>query len=113
MGSARTFLRNRRFTWLLALVLWLPLAQLAAATHALAHLHAAYDIGREAPAQLPASCDNCIDAAAIGGGAPPPALPAAPVLVLPSAAPFCALPAVAAAAPTLAYRSRAPPFLHA
>jgi hypothetical protein len=109
----RSVSRPRHFGWLLALMLWLPLAQLSAATHALLHLHASVSEEREAPAQLPGFCDTCIEAAAIGGAAPlavpPLALPA-----LPRHAPVRAAEApTPPSQPHFAYRSRAPPLPHA
>lgn len=105
--------RSRRFLWLLALVLWLPLAQLSAASHALQHLHSTLDRDRDPPAQLPGACDACIEAAAVGTAAPPPVLaPALPALS-PAGAPVHAPASGVPAEASLAYRSRAPPLPHA
>jgi hypothetical protein len=68
------------FAWLLALALLLPLAQVVAAWHALAHLDAAKaaaDSGaRHTTVDL--TCDLCEAAAAIGSGA----LPRVPLLLV-------------------------------
>jgi hypothetical protein len=105
--------RCRRFAWLLALALWLPVAQWVAATHFLQHLHTSAGDEREQPAQLPASCETHLIAAAISGGAPlpaaPPPLPALP----PHALPRLAVADGVATRPHLPYRSRAPPLPHA
>ena len=72
---------RRRIALLLCLMLLLPLAQAAAAWHALSHL--APDASAELDAKHaphPAHCDLCLAAAAIGDGAPaadPPSLPCA------------------------------------
>ena len=111
-SAART-----RFAWLLALALWLPVAQWCAATHALLHLQAnstqtASGEERQQPAQQPGPCDLCVVAASIGGAAPLPAAAEVPVLqATGEAAADLPLPPPAAA-PILAYRSRAPPSLH-
>jgi hypothetical protein len=94
--------RCRRFAWLLALALWLPVAQWVAATHFLQHLHTSAGDEREQPAQLPASCETHLIAAAISGGAPPP-----------HALPQVAVADGVATPPYLPYRSRAPPLPHA
>lgn len=118
-AALRSAVRTRRFAWLLALALWLPVAQWTAATHALLHLHAATgtqgaaEDERRQPAQLPGACDLCVVAAAIGGAAPLPDAPSVPVAPIagnpPEHRPAPALFAV----PALAYRIRAPPALHA
>lgn len=108
----RSAFRSRRFAWLLALALWLPMAQWAAATHALLHLHdtvTAADAAGESAAHLPGSCDFCVVAAALGSGAPAPqaapAIAAAPPAVQ-VAWHAAALPDIA---PALPYLTRAPP----
>jgi len=118
-AALRSAARTRRFAWLLALALWLPVAQWTAATHALLHLHPATgsqgtaDDERRQPAQLPGPCDLCVVAAAIGGAAPLAAAPSMPVAQV-AGDPPAYRPALAPlAAPALAYRSRAPPALHA
>jgi hypothetical protein len=113
-SAART-----RFAWLLALAFWLPVAQWSAATHALLHLQAgssrqaAAEQDRQQPAQQSGPCDLCVVAAAIGGAAPLPTAAVTPVLqAAGEAAADRPLPPLAAH-PVLAYRSRAPPSLHA
>jgi len=105
--------RPRSLAWLLALLLWLPVAQWAAASHALLHLPAAGASDGERPAHLPSPCDTCVVAAAIGGAAPQSA-PAIAILPRPPQARPHA-PAAPGALPLFAaaYRSRAPPSLHA
>jgi hypothetical protein len=115
-------LRSRPAThclsWLLWLALLLPLAQAAAAWHAVSHAVPHTAVGSSErpasdtkPALHPVHCDLCLTAAALGGGA----LPTAPLgLVHPAArhqAPRATpdspwLPPV-----TRAYHSRAPPFV--
>ena len=118
-AALRSAARTRRFAWLLALALWLPVAQWTAATHALLHLHAATgtqgagEDERRQPAQLPTPCDLCMVAAAIGGAAPLPATPSVLVANAVGEAPAFHPRPVLLAAPTLAFRSRAPPALHA
>jgi hypothetical protein len=100
----------RRFAWLLWLGLLLPVAQLAAATHAFSHARLASSRDEPGP-QAPhlVHCDLCLAAAAIGGGA----LAADAATFAPS--PFDASPPRTvlhesrATAALLAYRSRAPP----
>jgi hypothetical protein len=105
-------LRRRPLTWLFALVLWLPVAQWAAAVHVLEHLHQATSSAGAEPKGLTA-CDTCVVAASLQAAAPVPqvAPPALPVLA--QAGPDTRATAQVAAAPTLPYRSRAPPLPHA
>lgn len=106
--------RPHRLAWLLALALWLPVAQWAAATHALLHLHASVSDERDPPAHLPQSCDTCVVAAVIGGGAPLPATaPALPAMPPCHAQPLPPAEAGVRDPLLLAYRSRAPPLPHA
>lgn len=114
LASFRRLIRSRHLAWLLALALWLPAAQWAAATHALLHLHAAVSNDVEQPGHLPDSCDTCVVAAAFLGAAPgveftPPPLPPRP----PQAQPQAGTPAFHPQASAAAYRSRAPPLPHA
>ena len=110
--AVRRLITSHRCAWLLIFALWLPGAQLAAATHALVHLYAT-DIGDPDLAdQAPSTCELCVVASAVSGGGAashPPALiglePAAlAVFFLTHAAPV--------SRPALAYRSRAPPLPH-
>lgn len=114
LAAFRSLLRNHRFGWVLALALWLPVAQWAAATHTLLHLHASVSDAQRDPApHLPVSCDLCVVAAALGNVAPgPAAMPHAPDLSL-GRAPVFLPPAQHFAAPARFYASRAPPLLHA
>lgn len=103
---------TRRLAWLLWLVLLLPLAQSAAAWHAVSHSAAAAGAPAHDGKQAlhPVHCDLCLAAAALDGGA------------LPTAAQGLAHPAARHQAPqvspgspwlpplTRAYHSRAPPF---
>ena len=105
-------LRRRPLTWLLALVLWLPVVQWAAAVHVLEHLHEAATSSAAEPKGLTA-CDTCVVAASLQAAAPVPrfAPPALPVLA--QADPDTRTTAQVAGAPTFPYRSRAPPLPHA
>ena len=112
--ARRLLHRRRSLAWLLALLLWLPVAQWVAATHALVHLSASAGSHEpERATHLPASCEGCVVAAAIGGAAPQSA--PVPILLprlrhaLPQRAPAAGV-HVLFAAP---YRSRAPPPLFA
>jgi hypothetical protein len=114
LTAIRTLLHRRRsVAWLLALLLWLPVAQWAAASHALLHLPGTAADGSERPAHLPGSCATCIVAAAIGGAAPhsPPAITLLPAAD--DALPQAPVPTDAVLLFAAPYRSRAPPSLHA
>jgi hypothetical protein len=113
LASFRRLIASRRCAWLLALAFCLPVAQWATATHALLHLQAAAADDRDKPAQLPAHCDTCVIAAAIGGAAPLAAPSAHAPALLPQAQPPAAAGPQHFAAFTRAYRSRAPPLPHA
>ena len=113
LASFRSALRTRPFAWLLALALWLPAAQWAAATHALLHLDASAGQSREQPAHLPGACDLCVVAVAVGGAAPPSGA-ALPLLApAPAAQPSDRDVVARAAASAHPYQSRAPPSLSA
>ncbi len=106
-------LSPRRFAWLLWLALLLPIAQLAATSHLLAHAGAdasAAADARQAPPHA-AHCDLCLLAAAVGGGAAPTGSPSLRHPRARHAAPQSARYRVRAAAPAHAYRSRAPPLV--
>lgn len=112
-ASIRRLLASGRCAWLLAWALCLPVAEWAAAVHALQHLHAGVAEERESPGQLPLACDLDVAVAAIGAGAPlPPAQAHAPIL-LPQPAPRAQPVAQRRAPPTPFYSTRAPPLLHA
>ena len=114
IAAFRSTSRTRPVAWLLALALWLPAAQWAAATHALLHLDASAGASREQPADLPAGCDLCVvAAAAIGGAAPPSGASLSLFPPAPAAQPSERDVVASAAAPAHPYQSRAPPFLPA
>lgn len=75
---------QRHFSWVLWLVLLLPLAQAVATGHVYSHVDAlniaAKTAGQSAPrhALHQAPCDLCLTAAAISGAAPLAAAPALP-----------------------------------
>jgi hypothetical protein len=101
---------SRRFAWLLWFGLLLPVAQLAAASHALSHTGDLIGNPVDGKQAAHAShCDLCLSAAAIAGGAP---LGTAPLFVQPRlrhAAPEQPFAELAPAPLALAYLSRAPP----
>jgi hypothetical protein len=103
---------TRRFAWLLWLGLLLPVAQLAAATHALSHARLASSRDDPHP-QAPhvVHCDLCLIAASVGGAAPAAAGATFIAPTLPSSLPEGVIAAPRAAVTVLAYRSRAPPVL--
>lgn len=112
-ASIRTALRGRRLAWLLALALWLPVAQWAAATHALLHLHgsvvASGGAADDPAGHLPGSCELCVVAAALGAGAPASASPLPFPALAPAAPPAWRDAPAPGQRPALAYLSRAPP----
>ena len=115
MRAARLPTTSRRhFTWLLWLVLLLPLAQAAATWHAMSHAVAAAS-GSESESDSKAlhasSCALCLSAAAIGDGPLPSAPPAMALLAAGHAAPSPLTLIGRAADEWPAYRSRAPPAL--
>ncbi len=100
----------RRFGWLLWLALLLPVAQAAAACHALSHVGDSSrneSDGKQAPHG--SHCDLCLAAAAIAGGAPFAAPPAFVPPALQHALPQERFTGLLWALPTRAYLSRAPP----
>ena len=103
----------RHVAWLLWLALLLPFAQAAANWHGLSHVR--LDAGAADPdgkqALHAAHCDLCLVAAAVTGGAPASNSPAPVLRPAAHEAPMRALHGLAATAPTLAYLSRAPPFV--
>jgi hypothetical protein len=107
--SLRRRIASRQLGWLVALALWLPMAQWAAATHTLLHLHASVSEEGDRPAHLPEACETCVVAATLLGAAAPPVFAAPPPLSLAAVA----VPAVRALLlpppPRAAYASRAPP----
>lgn len=101
---------RRHLAWLLWLGLLLPLAQAAAACHALSHAAGTVSgEGENKSAPQAGHCDLCLTAAAItGGGATTPALTFTPPAIG-HEAPRTAARGVWLALPLRAYLSRAPP----
>jgi hypothetical protein len=102
---------QRRFSWLLWLALLLPLAQTAAAWHALSHT--SVDAGTDADgnkALHATHCDLCLVAAAVSGGALPSSPQGLPVPTARHALVHAAFDSVWFAPPARPYLSRAPPF---
>jgi len=101
---------RRCLAWLVWIGLLLPVAQVAAAAHALSHARQEASRDGEGKAAIQAAhCDLCLIAAAIGGGAPLSEPAAAPPVALRHEAPRAAFADVWLALPVPAYRSRAPP----
>jgi len=101
----------RLSAWVLWLALLLPLAQLAAAMHAYAHVPDPVRVSSEK--HLPAPCDLCVLASALGSAAPGATHAGQAPVALDQATPQQA-PAGRPDAPAPShYRSRAPPALHA
>jgi hypothetical protein len=111
LPQLRSAVRNRRFAWLLALALWLPVAQWAAATHALLHLHDSVtaNAADDPAVDLPGACDLCVVAAALGSGAPAPQAAPAFGAAPPAVRPAWHVAALPELAPALPYLTRAPP----
>lgn len=99
-----------RLAWLVWFALLFPVAQAAAAVHAVSHL--ARDAGRapEGGFAHQIHCDLCLTAASIGGGAPldEPAAPIHPALR--HEQPGTVVSIEGSVPPAHPYRSRAPPF---
>ena len=106
-------LAARRFGWLVWLGLLLPIAQLAAATHALSHARTATSSRDDPTSQVQhfAHCDLCLTAAAIGGAAPVSDPAALAMPAFDASPPRDVVRVSPALAPSFAYRSRAPPVL--
>jgi hypothetical protein len=98
-----------RWAWALLLALLLPLAQGAAAGHAITHHGTPAQQRDAAPSALDATCVQCLLAAPVGAGALPSTPPAFTVAGLAHVAPAAPLFVEPASALALAYRSRAPP----
>jgi hypothetical protein len=106
-----TFSR-RRLSWLLWLVLLLPMGQLAATWHVLSHVHSGQVSGNDGDQAIHEDqCELCPSAAALIGGAPVASSSDLPQLTALYGAPLVALHGVVWTAPTRAYNSRAPPLL--
>ena len=96
--------------WLFCLVLLLPMAQSAALWHGLSHgLEDSSARGDHKQGSLAGHCDLCLVAAAVSAGAPPGVPHAVPDPAARHALPLATWASVWLAAPTRAYRSRAPP----
>ncbi len=101
---------QRHLAWLLWLALLLPLAQTAAAWHAVQHQ--ASDATRPVDGKSALHltyCDLCLAGAAINAGAPPSVPLGVPVVAAPQPLPAPLGVALRAAALPAAYLSRAPP----
>ncbi|WP_395703262.1 hypothetical protein [Aquabacterium sp.] len=101
---------QRHLAWLLWLALLLPIAQSAAAWHAVQHQ--ASDATRPVDGKSALHltyCDLCLAGAAINAGAPPAVPLQVPAFAARQALPALPALAVRAAAPPAAYLSRAPP----
>ena len=105
----RSFLQ-RHFAWLLWLVLLVPVAQGAAAMHALSHAPDELAGSRDGKALHAAQCDLCLAAAAVTSGALPGVPTTLPLLELRHAAPPRPAIELVAVAPPRRYLTRAPPF---
>jgi hypothetical protein len=101
---------RRCLAWLLWIGLLLPVAQVAAAAHALSHAsQEASRNGDGAQAAAQAHCDLCLIGAAIGGAAPSTEAPTLLTVTVSQPAVQTAAVELPPAVPELAYRSRAPP----
>ena len=102
-----------KLSWLLWLALLLPMAQSVASWHALSHVaveaEATDDSSRAVLHGL--HCDLCLAAAAVGSGAAPMAHAAPALVAARYLRPLTASVVERPAQPTLAYQSRAPPFV--
>ena len=112
-STRRLMQRPRGVAWLLALVLWLPVAQWAAAAHGLLHLPSASLDESDRAAHPPGSCNTCVVAAAMLGAAPAPEF-SPPDALRPAPSPRAdPQPALAPPPQRAPYLSRAPPLPHA
>ena len=101
---------HRRLSWLLWMVLLIPMLQSVETMHLFSHVHVAQAQTDAQPPVPDDSCDLCLGAAAMLGGAP---LAAAASLMPPQALhepTHFDLSGTVLAAPLRAYNSRAPPF---
>src|SRR6185369_5026454 len=98
---------GRHFAWLLWLALLLPVAQAAAACHALSHAATASDERDNKQLLHEGHCDLCLIGAALGGGALTGAAPASPHPAVRHEAPPAAAVACPVSSPVRAYLSRA------
>lgn len=108
-SSLSTF-PQRRLVWLLWVALLLPVAQAAAAWHAMSHTGIEANGDADGKRALhPSACDLCLSAAALSGGALPTVPPSLLPPVFRHAVPQSALRSVWLALLAPAYLSRAPP----
>ena len=106
MPSSRV---GARWAWGLLLALLLPLAQAAAAGHAITHHGTPAQQRDAALSALDATCVQCLLAAPVGAGALPSTPQAFAATGAAHAAPMAPFFVEPASALALAYRSRAPP----
>ena len=101
---------QRRFAWLLGLVLLLPLAQSAATWHLLSHVQPVqYEQPGDDQAIHLGHCDLCLTAAAIAGGALPVQSTLSAPILAPSVAPASRSSTIWIGWLLRPYESRAPP----
>ena len=104
-------LTQRRFIWLLWLALLTPIAQTAAAWHALSHARSDVIGGADGKQTLHHThCDLCLAGAALSSGAIPGEPPSLPHSTALHEAPHADTNRTWFAPPARAYESRAPPF---
>jgi hypothetical protein len=109
LRTARRMQRRLSLSWLMWLVLLVPVAQSMAAWHSVSHIASAASRQGDEP-QLPHSaCELCLAGAAVDAGAPitTPAMPV--LLALRHAMAPAAIVAAWVSAPLAGYLSRAPP----
>ena len=109
--SALRTVPQRSLVWLLWLALLLPIAQATAAWHAMSHAvtDASADAEGKRALHTSASCDLCLSAAALSGGALPSVASAMPLALARHVVPQAAFSGLWLATSALAYQSRAPP----
>jgi hypothetical protein len=101
----------RRLAWMLALLLLLPLAQTAANWHLLSHFQQSQsEDSKNRPALVLDYCGQCVNAAALTGGAPESSGPKLPAPWGVHEVPQYEPQAQVASSRIRAYNSRAPPF---
>lgn len=105
---------QRHMAWLVWFAMLLPMAQTAAAWHGVSHATALV-AGAADPIDAPHTtpCELCLAGATVAAGAALAAWPAVLAVVAAHELPTLAFASVCAAAPALAYRSRAPPLVSA
>lgn len=102
---------QRRFAWLLGLVLLLPIAQTVATWHLLSHVHSVEaDKTNGDQVHMHDRCGLCQVAEALTGGAVPVRSVVSPRIAVPRVAPGIDSSHVRLALTQRAYESRAPPF---